>query len=214
MKLRLSLTGLLAMLVAISTQATTLKLSPDIDLLVLDGHKISGSLLKGAEGLELERGQHQFLFRVEKNLQKGPQQNEMWLSAPMIVTFNTVHARSVTIKLPLLTSHPLRKAFDKNADFQLVDEKGVLIECQRDRLNTAGSMDFEQAMVIYNLKGNVASVARFARQPKPGSAASESPDDLASSQHPGGRLLYLWYQQVDSATRQRFMVLMQALRTS
>lgn len=132
----------------------------------------------------------------------------------MIVTFNTVHARSVTIKLPPLTSHPLRKAFDKNADFQLVDEKGILIESQRDRLNTAGSMDFEQAMVIYNLKGNVASVARFARQPKPGAAASESPDDLASSQHPGGRLLYLWYQQVDSATRQRFMVLMQALRTS
>ncbi|WP_338567588.1 DUF2057 family protein [Erwinia sp. E_sp_B01_3] len=70
MKLRLVMTGVLALLVAANVSATTLKLAPDIDLLVLDGRKISGSLLKGAEGLELEQGQHQVLFRVEKSLKK------------------------------------------------------------------------------------------------------------------------------------------------
>lgn len=68
MKLHMAITGLLALLVAANLQATTLKLSADIDLLVLDGRKISGSLLKGADGLELERGEHQLLFRVEKRL--------------------------------------------------------------------------------------------------------------------------------------------------
>lgn len=70
MKLHLVLSGLLALLVVASCQATTLKLAPEIDLLVLDGRKISGSLLRGAEGLELERGEHQLLFRVEKHCRK------------------------------------------------------------------------------------------------------------------------------------------------
>lgn len=50
MKLHMAITGLLALLVAANLQATTLKLSADIDLLVLDGRKISGSLLKGQTG--------------------------------------------------------------------------------------------------------------------------------------------------------------------
>ncbi|AXF76176.1 hypothetical protein SY86_04920 [Erwinia tracheiphila] len=63
MKLCLVITGLIILLASATASATTLKLPNEINLLVLDGRKISGSLLKGADGIELERGQHQVLLR-------------------------------------------------------------------------------------------------------------------------------------------------------
>ena len=56
MKLFMAVTGLIMLLVSASCHAITLKLDPEIDLLVLDGRKISGSLLKGADSLEKSRG--------------------------------------------------------------------------------------------------------------------------------------------------------------
>ena len=45
--------------------ATTLRLSTDVDLLVLDGKKVSSSLLRGSDSIELDNGPHQLVFRVE-----------------------------------------------------------------------------------------------------------------------------------------------------
>ncbi|WON78247.1 DUF2057 family protein [Serratia sp. UGAL515B_01] len=56
MKFNLVLMGLLALSLNLSAAATTLKLSPDIDLMMVDGKKITGSLLKGADNLELGAG--------------------------------------------------------------------------------------------------------------------------------------------------------------
>ncbi|CAX59079.1 DUF2057 family protein [Erwinia billingiae] len=213
MKLRLVITGVLALLVATTVHATTLKLAPDIDLLVLDGRKISGSLLKGAEGLELEQGQHQVLFRVEKSLKKDAQMATPWVSTPLIVTF-TSQAKSVTITLPPLTTTAQGKMFDKHPTFQLLNEHGAVVESQQDHLLVKADNNYEQAMVVYNLKGNVASVPRFAQGQTSTTPISNDSQDFANGNHAGSRVLQLWYQQVDSATRQRFVMLMRALRTS
>lgn len=213
MKLRLVITGVTVLLVAATAHATTLKLASDIDLLVLDGRKISGSLLKGAEGLELEQGQHQVLFRVEKSLNKDAQKSTVWSSTPLIATFTTT-ARAITITLPPLTTIAQGRAFDRHPEFQLLNEHGAVIESQQDRLLTKSGTNYEQVMVNYNLKGNVASVPRFARQHTSGTPSDTDGQDFASGNLPGGRILQLWYQQVDSATRQRFVMLMRALRTS
>lgn len=213
MKLRLVITGVLALLVATTVPATTLKLAPDIDLLVLDGRKISGSLLKGAEGLELEQGQHQVLFRVEKSLKKDAQMATPWMSVPLIVTFTT-QAKSVTITLPPLATTAQGKSFDKHPEFQLLNEHGAVIESQQDRLLAKVGSNYEQAMMMYNLKGNVASVPRFAQAQTTSTSIGNESQDFASGNHAGSRILQLWYQQVDSATRQRFVMLMRALRTS
>lgn len=212
MNLRLVATGLLALWVAASAQATTLKLAPDIDLLVLDGKKISGSLLKGAEGLELEQGQHQVLFRVEKSLPRSHQKTENWISPPLIATF-TARAKSITIALPELLTHQDTKRFDQHPDFQLVNEQGTVVESRRDRLASGSDSSYEQAMMSYNLKGNVASVPRFAHPQTSHSASNVEEAEFANDNTPGHRVLQLWYQQVDSATRQRFVMLMRALRT-
>ena len=214
MKLRLMLSGLIALLVAASCNATTLKLAPEIDLLVLDGRKISGSLLKGAEGLELERGEQQFLFRVVKPLDKDRHHAvREYVSVPLIATF-TAQAKSVTIRLPALqTLHDARR-FDKTADFQLVDEQGNEITSRRDRLLTDRNSDLEQAMIAYNRNGQVASVPRFAQPQATTDVSPFVPSDLAVNNTATERMLNLWFHQVDSATRQCLVLWIKSLRES
>lgn len=212
MNLRMVTTGLIALMVAASAHATTLKLAPDIDLLVLDGRKISGSLLKGADGLELEQGQHQVLFRIEKSINRSHQKTQNWVSSPLIATFNS-QAKSITISLPALVTLQDAKRFEQHPDFQLINELGAVVESRRDRLTPGSDSSYEQAMMSYNLKGNVASVPRFAQPQTSQSAGNIEASEFANDNHPGHRVLQLWYQQVDSATRQRFVMLMRALRT-
>lgn len=59
-------TAVIALAMPVCVFATTLRLSSDIDLLVLDGKKVSSSLLRGADSIELDNGPHQVVFRVEK----------------------------------------------------------------------------------------------------------------------------------------------------
>ncbi len=208
MKLSLAVTGLLALLVSASCHAITLKLDPEIDLLVLDGRKISGSLLKGADSLELERGQHQFLFRVEK---PGSDATH-FQSVPMIVTFNA-NASSVAIRLPSLDNRRERNAFDKALNFQLIDERGNEIASVRDRLPKESDSDLEKAMVNYNRNAQAASVPRFALQ---SASLPDAKMDLDFAWQDAGDLpsLQRWFERFDAATRQRFISWMKTLRAS
>ena len=216
MKLRLICSGMFALLFATSCYATTLRLDPNIDLLVLDGRKISGSLLKGADGLELDNGEHQLLFRVEKVLDTAHSSaRRSYISAPLIVTFIT-NAKSISIQLPALDNLRDRRQFDKNSAFVLVDEKGHTVESRRDRLPLLDGQqtDLEKALMTYNRNGQPASVPRFAQQPPLSMQQEKFPVDVVGANRPGERLLQLWFHQVDSATRQRLVSWMKALRLS
>lgn len=216
MTLRLICSGMFALLFATSCYATTLRLDPNIDLLVLDGRKISGSLLKGADGLELDNGEHQLLFRVEKALDTSHgNTRRSYTSAPLIVTFVT-SAKSISIQLPVLDSPRDRRQFDKNNAFTLVDEKGQTVASRRDRLPLPNGQqtDLEKALITYNRNGQAASVPRFAQQPPLTLQKDKFPVDVVGANTPGERLLQLWFHQVDSATRQRLVSWMKALRPS
>lgn len=213
MKLSLAVTGLLALLVSASCSAITLKLDPQIDLLVLDGRKISGSLLKGADSLELDRGQHQFLFRVEKLRNDRPDRVQRYQSVPMIVTFNAV-AKTITIKLPSLETQRDRVHFDRSLNFQLVDERGKEITSMRDHLPASASADMEKAMLNYNRTGQIASVPQFARSVNVAPSSARLTADLAWTTQAEMPSLHRWFQRFDEATRQQFMTLVKMLRTS
>lgn len=206
MKLSLAVTGLLTLLVSASCSAITLKLDPQIDLLVLDGRKISGSLLKGADSLELDRGQHQFLFRVEKQRNDRPDMVQRYQSVPMIVTF-TAAAKTITIKLPPLETKRERYHFDRSLNFQLVDEHGKEIVSMRDHLPASATADMEKAMLNYNRTGQVASVPQFARQVKSSAPSARLTADLAWTTQAELPSLHRWFQRFDEATRQQFMTL-------
>lgn len=61
-----ALATFLALCLPVTVFATTLRLSNEVDLLVLDGKKVSSSLLRGAESIELENGPHQLVFGWKK----------------------------------------------------------------------------------------------------------------------------------------------------
>ncbi|WP_275554744.1 DUF2057 family protein [Mixta sp. Marseille-Q2659] len=216
MKLRLICSGMLALLFATSCYATTLRLDPNIDLLVLDGRKISGSLLKGADGLELDNGEHQLLFRVEKTLASSHNNDKRsYISAPLIVSF-VANVKSISIRLPDLESQHARRQFDKTYEFMMADEKGQPVKIRRDRLPLLNGQqtDLEKALMVYNRNGQPASVPRFAQQPPLSVRQEKFPVDVVGNNMPAERLLQLWFHQVDSATRQRLLSLMKALRPS
>lgn len=216
MKLSLAVTGWIVLLASVSCHAITLKLDPQIDLLVLDGRKISGSLLKGADSLELERGQHQFLFRVEQLRDAHKDASLRYQSAPMIVTFNA-QVKTIAIRLPALESRRDRHHFDRTLNFQLVDERGREIDSKRDRLPLSTESDMEKAMILYNRNGQVASVPQFAAVNEatvsafPTEAEFAWIDEVDETQTP---LIKRWFQRFDQATRQQFLSLVKMLRTS
>ncbi|MCX2193319.1 DUF2057 family protein [Pantoea agglomerans] len=213
MKLSLAVTGLITLLVSASCSAITLKLDPQIDLLVLDGRKISGSLLKGADSLELDRGQHQFLFRVEQR-RKGQNENVIaYQSVPMIVTFTAV-AKTITIQLPALETKRERYHFDRSLNFQLVDEKGMEITSVRDHLPVTTSADMEKAMLNYNRTRQIASVPRFANTPSATPSSVRLTADLDWTTQAELPSLHRWFHRFDEATRQQLLTLVKMLRTS
>jgi len=79
-------TALIVCLMPVTAFATTLRLATEIDLLILDGKKVSSSLLRGAGSIELENGPHQLVFRVEKSIRMPNREQRMWISPPLQVT--------------------------------------------------------------------------------------------------------------------------------
>ena len=214
MKLHKIITGMLLMLMISFAQATTLKFPTDLNLLVLDGHKISGAFLKGADGLVLEQGEHQILFRVEKTLLTSANQSIHWAAPLQIVTF-TASSHTVQIQLPKLTSLHAMNAFSHNPKVVLLNEHNHPIVTKQDVLNVAANTDLEQVMMQYNRNSHTASVPRFAAIYRHNVMHTEKQQDLTVDQtSTAERMLHLWYQQVDTATRQHLMTFMQALHTS
>lgn len=202
--------GWIFLLVTTSCPAVTLKLNPQIELLVLDGRKISGSLLKGADSLELEQGQHQFLVRVEAQPASAAHGQKPYHSPPIVVTF-TAQAKTLSIHLPALENRRAQKQFERALNFQLVDEHNQEIASQRDRLTLTASTDIEKALAIYNLNHRVASVPRFAasRVPSPLGEA-----EFASTGEESTPVLKRWFQRFDQTTRQQIISLVKSLMTS
>ncbi|MFZ4832722.1 DUF2057 family protein [Rouxiella sp. Mn2063] len=143
--------------------ATSLKLSTEIDVLVVDGKEMSGPILKGADSLELDGGIHQVLFQVNKYVPTGTNQGQRLSSQPMIVSFDAKNLKTVTVSLPELNNEYDNMQFNTKMNFRLLDENGHVVNAQRDTLKTPiDNRDIEQIMRDYNLSAQSASIAAFA----------------------------------------------------
>lgn len=159
---------LMASLIA-PAYALSLKLSPEIDLLVVDGRQVSGPILKGADSLELDAGQHQLLFQISKNLPVENNGNEAYHSPPIIVAFNAQNMHAVSISLPTLTTSQDGRDFSKKMNITLLDENGHQVSYRQDWLSeikVSHPQNFEAAMTRYNLSGHPASIPAFALSKK------------------------------------------------
>ncbi|VTP61510.1 Uncharacterized protein conserved in bacteria (DUF2057) [Serratia rubidaea] len=163
----LVVTGLLGVCLSLPAVATTLKLSPDIELLVVDGKQMTGSLLKGADSLELNGGQHQLLFKVSKPLHAASQPPSLYTSPLMLVAFNTHNVSTVAIQLPPIDSQQDGQRFEQQQNYQVIDKQGKALPAKRDILRITppyAHERLEKTVADYNRQPRPAAVPAFARQ--------------------------------------------------
>ena len=172
-----------------AAMAVSFRINPEINLLVLDGNKLPGSLLKGAESIELEQGQHQILFTL--------------VSAPhspvFILTF-TAESHIVSMVLPSASALAERSA-SKNLQLRLVDENGLDITAIQDHLSEIQDEDYVRAVIRYNRQNRKASVAKFSLPPREAGTEAEKvsagsvPAAAAPSARGSVQAILLWLRE-------------------
>lgn len=204
--------GVVALIMPVCVFATTLRLSPDVDLLVLDGKKVSSSLLRGADSIELDNGPHQVIFRVEKTIRLADNEQHMYISPPLVVSFNTQRISKVNFRLPRLDTEKESQAFDASPRIELVDGDSMPIPVKLDILaltNRPKGTDYEADTAIYNRASRPASLPQFATVMADDSTLLSGVSDLdvlpPQSQTLTEQRLRFWFQNADTDTRARFL---------
>lgn len=202
----------IALVMPVCVFATTLRLSTDIDLLVLDGKKVSSSLLRGADSIELDNGQHQVVFRVEKTIRVANHEQRMYISPPLIVSFNTQRISQVNFNLPRLETEKEAQAFESTPRLELLDGDAMPIPVKLDILaltKKPKGIDYEADTEIYNKAGKRASLPQFATMMADDSTLLSGVSELdvipPQSQTLTEQRLKFWFQQADPDTRARFL---------
>lgn len=204
--------AVIALVMPVCVFATTLRLSTDIDLLVLDGKKVSSSLLRGADSIELDNGQHQVVFRVEKTIRVANHEQRMYISPPLIVSFNTQRISQVNFNLPRLETEKEVQAFESGPRLELLDGDAMPIPVKLDILaltKTPKGIDYEADTEIYNKAGKRASLPQFATMMADDSTLLSGVSELdvipPQSQTLTEQRLKFWFQQADPDTRAKFL---------
>lgn len=199
------------LLLPLESWATTLRLSTDVDLLVLDGKKVSSSLLRGADSLELDNGPHQLVFRVEKNIRANAREQRLYISPPLIVSFDTKEVSQVNFNLPRIENDKESEEFDQAPHLQLLDGNATVIPVKVDVLPvkvTPQGIDYEQDTQLYNKSGKVASIKGFATMMADDSTLLSRTSELDAppqSETLTEQRLKYWFLQADKPTRERFL---------
>lgn len=204
--------AVIALVMPVCVFATTLRLSTDIDLLVLDGKKVSSSLLRGADSIELDNGQHQVVFRVEKTIRVANHEQRMYISPPLIVSFNTQRISQVNFNLPRLETEKEAQVFESGPRLELLDGDAMPIPVKLDILaltKTPKGIDYEADTEVYNKAGKRASLPQFATMMADDSTLLSGVSELdvipPQSQTLTEQRLKFWFQQADPDTRARFL---------
>ncbi|MBJ9121542.1 DUF2057 family protein [Citrobacter koseri] len=209
-------TGIIAMLfvlyLPVTAFATTLRLSNDIDLLVLDGKKVSSSLLRGADSIELDNGPHQLVFRVEKTIRLSSHEERLYISPPLVISFNTQLISQVNFHLPHLETEREAAHFSTTPRLELLDGDAMPIPVKLDILaitSTAKIIDYETETERYNKADKRASLPQFATMMADDSTLLSGISELDAvppqSQALTEQRLKYWFKQADPQTRNNFL---------
>ncbi|EQA1638637.1 DUF2057 family protein [Enterobacter hormaechei subsp. xiangfangensis] len=204
--------AMVVLIMPVCVFATTLRLSTDIDLLVLDGKKVSSSLLRGADSIELDNGPHQVVFRVEKTIRLADNEQQVYISPPLVVSFNTQLISQVNFRLPRLETEKESLAFDASPRIELVDGDSMPIPVKLDILaltKRSKGTDYEADTETYNRASRRASLPQFATMMADDSTLLSGVSELdvlpPQSQTLTEQRLKFWFQNADPDTRARFL---------
>lgn len=204
--------AVIALVMPVCVFATSLRLSTDIDLLVLDGKKVSSSLLRGADSIELDNGPHQVVFRIEKTIRLANHEQRLYISPPLIVSFDTQLISQVNFNLPRIETEKESQMFESSPRLELLDGDSMPIPVKLDILaltKTPKGTDYEAAAERYNKAGKRASLPQFATMMADDSTLLSGVSELdvipPQSQTLTEQRLKFWFQQADPDTRTRFL---------
>ncbi|EOZ1374299.1 DUF2057 family protein [Enterobacter hormaechei] len=204
--------AMVVLIMPVCVFATTLRLSTDIDLLVLDGKKVSSSLLRGADSIELDNGPHQVVFRVVKTIRLAHNEQQVYISPPLVVSFNTQLISQVNFRLPRLETEKESLAFDASPRIELVDGDSMPIPVKLDILaltKRSKGTDYEADTETYNRASRRASLPQFATMMADDSTLLSGVSELdvlpPQSQTLTEQRLKFWFQNADPDTRARFL---------
>ncbi|HIE5388280.1 TPA: curli synthesis inhibitor [Enterobacter cancerogenus] len=204
--------AVIALVMPVCVFATTLRLSTDIDLLVLDGKKVSSSLLRGADSIELDNGPHQVVFRIEKTIRLTNHEQRTYISPPLVMSFDTQRVSQVNFHLPRIETEKESMAFDAAPRVELLDGDATPLPVKLDILaltQTPRGTDYEADTEIYNKANRRASLPQFAPLMADDSTLLSGVSELdvipPQSQTLTEQRLKFWFQQADPDTRARFM---------
>ncbi len=209
-------TGIITMLfvlyLPVTAFATTLRLSNDIDLLVLDGKKVSSSLLRGADSIELDNGPHQLVFRVEKTIRLSSHEERLYISPPLVISFNTQLISQVNFHLPHVDTEREAAHVSTTPRLELLDGDAMPIPVKLDILaitSTAKIIDYETETERYNKADKRASLPQFATMMADDSTLLSGISELDAvppqSQALTEQRLKYWFKQADPQTRNNFL---------
>lgn len=205
-------TTFIALILPATVFATTLRLSSDVDLLVLDGKKVSSSLLRGADSIELDNGPHQLVFRVEKTIRLSSHEERLYISPPLVVSFDTQPISQVNFHLPRLENERETAHFDAAPRLELLDGDAMPIPVKLDILavtSTGKIIDYELETERYNKASKHASLPQFATMMADDSTLLSGISELDAippqSQTLTEQRLKYWFKQADPQTRTNFL---------
>lgn len=179
---------------------------------MLDGKKVSSSLLRGAESIELENGRHQLVFRVEKTIRLSSHEERLYISPPLVISFDTQLVSQVNFHLPRLSNERDATHFDDAPRVELLDGDSMPIPVKLDILSitsTAKIVDYEMETERYNKAAKHASLPQFATMMADDSSLLSGVSELdrvpPQSQTLTEQRLKYWFQQADAQTRSNFL---------
>ncbi len=180
-----------------AVQATTLYLNAEVELLVLDGKRVSSSLLRGAEKVELDNGPHQLVFVIERSHLQH---------LPLVAIFDSQPGQEVRFDL----SHmPASRVGSNNVDIdnlRLIGAHNQPIPFRLDILPIPVGQpgNYEVATRSYNQGNGKAASAQFINVTGNSDGTSANSADRSSLNEDEQQLRF-WFNHADKPTRTRFL---------
>ncbi|WP_279152065.1 DUF2057 domain-containing protein [Photobacterium iliopiscarium] len=201
---------LLVALFSVSSQAATLAVADNIQLLAVDGKKVKGQGWSEVESVELTDGKHQIVVRFDGEVKRGSK-TTIYTTRPYLFDIDLADMNA-EITLPRLTTESQAKAFfERGATWQLALDNGMVkplvgVELQGDGF--AAYSDIEALVAAYNSangivveKGNAIDLQQVAVNVDNKTGKVEITGDALTQ-------LKMWYTKASKEDKKAFKIWM------